>query len=347
MKHLITGGSGFVGNLTARRLRERGEEVRILDIWSDPSRPSDIEYVESSVLNRDGVAAALRGVDIVHHNAALVAQTDAGKDYWNVNVEGTRIVAEEAANAGVKAIVHVSSTAAYGIPPTGAITAETPLRPVESYGRSKRAGERVAEEICRNHGIPLITIRPRATLGGGRLGIFQILFEWIKENRNVYVIGSGNIKFQFIHAHDLMDFYMLALDAGKSGTYNVGTDRFGTLRGELEELIRYAGSASKVKSLPEGLTVGTLRLLYWMRLSPLVPWHYLTYHKECYFDVEPLLKMGWRPSYSNADMLRESYDWYCANARRAKAGSVPGGMSGSPHRSPLRQGVLWLVKRVS
>jgi nucleoside-diphosphate-sugar epimerase len=347
MKHLITGGSGFIGNLTARRLRERGEQVRILDIWSDPSRPGDIEYIETSVLNRDGVAAALRGIDVVHHNAALVAQTDAGKGYWDVNVEGTRIVVEEAVKARAKAIVHVSSTAAYGIPPSGAITAETPLKPVEPYGRSKRAGELIAEEICRKHQIPLITIRPRATLGAGRLGIFQILFEWIKENHNVYVIGSGNIKFQFIHAHDLMDFYMLALDAGKSGTYNVGTDRFGTLRAELTELIRYAGSNSKVRSLPEGLTIGTLRLLYWMRLSPLVPWHYLTYHKECYFDVEPLLQMGWQPNYSNAEMLRESYDWYCANAHQGWSGGGPNGIGGSPHRSPLRQGVLWLVKRFS
>ena len=101
-------------------------------------------------------------------------------------------------------------------------------------------------------GISLITIRPRATLGAGRLGIFQVLFEWIKDNRNVYVIGSGNIKFQFIHAYDLIDFYMLAIDAGKCGTYNVGTDNFGTLRGDLEDLIRYVtpGSRSRVKSAP-------------------------------------------------------------------------------------------------
>src|SRR3546814_1074913 len=69
-----------------------------------------------------------------------------------------------------------------------------------------------------------ISIRPRATLGAGRLGIFQILFEWIRENRNVYVIGSGGNRVQFIHAHDLMDFYMLALDSGRPGTYNVGTE---------------------------------------------------------------------------------------------------------------------------
>lgn len=345
MRHLITGGSGFIGNLTARRLRERGDEVRILDIWDDPSRPRDIQFINSSVLDRDGVAAAMADVDMVHHNAALVAQTDAGGQYWQVNVEGTRIVTEEAARAGVKRLVHVSSTAAYGIPPQGAITADTPLCPVEPYGKSKLAGEQVAEAICKDNDIALITIRPRATLGAGRLGIFQILFEWIKDNRNVYVIGSGNIKFQFIHAHDLMDFYMLAMDAGKCGTYNVGTDRFGTLRGDLEELVRYAGSRSKVKSLPEGLAINALRTLHALRLSPLVPWHYLTYHKECYFDVGPLLALGWKPAYSNASMLRESYDAYVAGSRRDAARHAAA--LASPHRSPLRQGALWLLKQFS
>jgi nucleoside-diphosphate-sugar epimerase len=189
--------------------------------------------------------------------------------------------------------------------------------------------------------VPLITIRPRATLGAGRLGIFQILFQWIRDNRSVYVIGSGDIPFQFIHAHDLMDFYMLALDAGRSGTYNVGTDDFGTLRGDLEKLIEYTGSTSRVRSLPEALTINTLRALYWMRLSPLVPWHYLTYHKACYFDVQPLLDMGWTPRYSNLDMLRESYDWFLTGEDERSA------ENSSPHRSPIGQKILWLVKQFS
>lgn len=340
MRHLVTGGSGFIGNLVARRLRQRGEQVRLLDIWADPSRPRDIEFVKSSVLERDGVAAAMRDVDIVHHNAALVAQTGAGRRFWNVNVEGTRIVAEEAARARVRAVVHISTTAVFGIPPEDAITEKTSLRPVEDYGRSKLAGEEAMAEICGRQAIPLITIRPRATLGAGRLGIYQLLFEWIRDNRNVYVIGSGANRMQFIHAHDLMDFYMLALDAGKPGTYNVGTDRFGTLRGDLEELIAYAGSRSRVRSLPVAPTIAALRLLHLLRVSPLVPWHYMTYHKACHFDIAPLLAMGWRPRYSNAAMLHESYDWYCANARSA-------GGDASPHRSPLRQGILWLVKRAS
>jgi nucleoside-diphosphate-sugar epimerase len=341
MRHLITGGSGFIGNLVARRLRDRGEKVRLLDVWSDPSLPADIEFVNSSTLDREGVAVAMQAVDVVNHNAALVAQTGAGRRFWDVNVEGTRIVAEEAIKAKVKAIVHISTTAVYGIPPSCAITASTPLKPVEPYGRSKLAGEMVMKDLCDRHDVSLTTIRPRATLGAGRLGIFQILFEWIRENCNVYVVGSGDHRVQFIHALDLIDFCMLALDTGRSGTYNVGTDCFGTLRGDLEELIAYANSQSKVRSLPESVAINTLRVLHYARISPLVPWHYLTYHKECHFDIAPLLEMGWRPRYSNSDMLQESYDWYRANT------DVGGTSVGSPHRSPLRQGVLKLVKLLS
>lgn len=340
MRHLITGGSGFVGNLVARRLRERGEEVRILDIWEDPERRKDSEFFKVSVTDRDGVRRAMEGVDVVHHNAALVAQTDAGKRYWDVNCEGSKIVAEEAVRAGAKSFVHVSTTAVYGIPMEAPITDKTPLLPIEPYGKSKLAGERAVEGICHAAGMNLVTIRPRATLGAGRLGIFQILFEWISENRNVYVIGSGDIGFQFIHAADLMDFYMLALDLGKSGTYNVGTDEFGTLRGDLEKLIVHAGSTSKVKSLPEGLTINALRALYHLRLSPLVPWHYMTYHKACFFDPAPLLALGWKPKYSNMAMLEESYDWFLRSRGSFEKGQ-------SPHRSPLAQKALWLVKKMS
>lgn len=341
MRHLITGGSGFIGSALAKRLRGRGDLVRVLDLWSDPARPPDIEFFNCSVLDREGVAAAMRDVDVVHHGAALVAQTGAGRGHWAINLEGSRVVAETAVKSGVKAVVHFSTTAVYGIPPNGPITASTPVRPVEEYGRSKLAGEIVMKEICGRGAIPLTTIRPRVTLGAGRLGIFQVLFEWIHENRNVYVIGTGKNRLQFVHAEDLVDFCLLAMGTAQTGTYNVGTDRFQTLQEDLDGLIAHARSSSKVHKLPTVLAVNALRLLYHAHLSPLVPWHYLTYHRNCHFDVGPLLAMGWQPRYSNGDMLREAYDHFCAHRDEA------GANGGSPHRSPLAQGVLKLVKRLS
>ena len=85
----------------------------------------------------------------------------------------------------------------------------------------------------------------------------------------------------------------------------------------------------------------SLRALDVLGLSPLAPFHYLTYHREFYFDVAPLLKLGWKPKYSNDEMFRESYDWFLAH--RAAADGASGG---SPHRRRVREGVLWLLKKI-
>lgn len=340
--HLVTGGSGFLGNLVARRLLERGERVRVLDVWQDPHRDPNIEYVHCDIRDRDGVRRSMRNVEMVHHNVALVPLTKAGADFWNVNVEGSRIAAEEAAQAGVRCFVHMSSSAIFGIPKQCPITNETPTEPAEIYGRAKLAGELAVLDVSKKTRLPVIVIRPRTILGEGRLGIFQILFRWIREGRNVYVIGLGNGGFQFVHAIDLMDAYMLALDAGKPGIYNVGTDRFGTLREALDHLIRHAGTKSQVKSLPEMLSIGALRTLDWLRISPLAPWHYLTYHKPFYFDVTPLLDLGWKARYSNDEMLAESYDWFLKHGVATESDN-----SGSPHRKAVKEGVLNILRKFS
>jgi len=341
MTHLVTGGSGFLGNLIARRLHARGERVRVLDIWEDPTRPSGIEFIHCDITDEHGVLRAMGGVDVVHHNAALVPLTKSGTKFWTVNVDGSRISAEAAAKAKVKAFIHMSSSAIFGVPKEWPINDSTLFAPAEIYGRAKLAGEQVVTSTCARAGLKLIVIRPRTILGEGRLGIFQILFEWIREHRNVYVIGRGDGLFQFVHAHDLMDAYLLALDHGEPGAYNVGTDRFGTLRQALEHLIRAAGSRSKVRSLPEGLTINTLAALDKIGLSPLAPWHYLTYHKPFYFDVTKLSKLGWRPRYSNDEMLSESYQWFLEHPARELA------HTGSPHRSAVKEGLLRLVRKLS
>jgi nucleoside-diphosphate-sugar epimerase len=341
MKHLVTGGSGFLGALIAGRLFGRGEAVRVLDIWDDPNRPKGIEFIHCDIRNHEGVAAAMRGVEIVHHNAALVPLTKSGTRFWEVNVEGSRIVAEKAAKAGVKAFIHMSSSAIFGSPEKCPITTETPAKPAEIYGRAKWAGELAVREVLERAGLALIVIRPRTILGEGRLGIFQILFEWIQQGRNVYVMGSGNNKYQFVHASDLMDAYMLALDLRKPGVYNVGTDRFGTMRETLERLIAHAKSRSRLRFVPVGPTIAALKLLDALGVSPLAPYHWLAYHKDYYFDLAPLFKLGWKPKYSNDEMFRDCYDWFTSNSERLAAEKTQ-----SANRAPVKEGFLWLVKHL-
>jgi hypothetical protein len=114
------------------------------------------------------------------------------------------------------------------------------------------------------------------------------------------------------------------------------------LREGLESLIAYADTGSRVRSLPIRPAIGAPRLLDCLGLSPLAPWHYLTYHKPYFFDIRPLLAMGRRPRYSNDEMLRESYDWFIAHYDRSMAQRA-----GSAHRRPVAEGVLALLKAFS
>ena len=340
--HLVTGGSGFVGANIARRLVERGEQVRVLDIWRSPDFPPSVEFIQADINDKAAVTRAMQGVEFVHHNVALVPLHKAGDRYWTVNVEGTAIALAAARAAGVRMFSHMSSSAVFGLPTIMPITNDTPRQPIEIYGRAKKAGEELVMQ-AQADGFPACIIRPRTIIGTGRLGIFQILFEWIKDGANIYTIGKGEGLFQFVHCDDLADTSIIACLKNRPGVYNVGTDRFGTLRGDLEFLCAHAGTGSGVKSLPVGLAIGALQTLDVLGLSPLSPWHYLTYHKPFYFDSEPVYRaLDWRPRYSNREMMCDSYDWFVANQAK-----LANSTDASAHKSPVKQGVLRFLKAIS
>lgn len=341
MKHLITGGSGFLGNVIAKRLTEKNEDVACLDIWKADDIPEGAQFIDGSVLDRDLVRKSMKGVDVVHHTAALVPLTKAGDLFQKVNVEGTRIVAEEAARANVKYFVHTSSSAIFGKPKCP-VTNDSSLDPVDIYGVSKLKGEIVAKEVADQTEMPLIVVRPRTIIATGRMGIFQILFEWIREGRNVYVIGDGQNIIQFLHAHDLIECYMFLCDKEEPGFYNVGAEGSENLETTLTKLAQHAGTKTEVKHLPKHLTVSTLEWLDQLSLSPLAPWHYLTYGEDFYFDLKPLAKLGWKPKYSNHQMLTEAYDYFDQNFEQMQNST-----EGSAHRKSVKEQVLWLLKQFS
>ena len=237
---------------------------------------------------------------------------------------------------------HMSSSAVFGSPTEMPITNETPLRPIEIYGRAKLAAEELVKQAGRE-GMPVSVTRPRTIVGPGRLGIFEILFDWIRDGANIYIIGPGTYPFQFINVDDLSEVSILSALRERPGIFNAGTDRFGSLRQDLGALIAHAGSPSRIKSLPVSLAIGSLTVLDWLRLSPLGPWHYKTYHKPFYFDVQPTKDaLGWTPKFDNVSILTEAYDSFVKShaAQQATAGS-------SFQKQPVKQGVLRLLKRMS
>lgn len=337
---LVTGGSGYFGEVVARRLLERGYQVRVFDLVDNADRPKEIELVRGDIRDPSAILAACEGVELVHHNVAQVPLAKDTSLFWSVNLDGTRNLLDAVKASGVKKTVLVSSSAIFGVPPKNPVDDSVHPAPREEYGRAKLAGEELARERVKRDGIDVSIVRPRTILGHGRLGIFQILFEWVRTGSNVFVLGKGDNRYQFVHADDLAEACVLVGERAGSSTYNVGAERFGTMRELLEGLVGHAGTKSRVRSLPVGPAVKIMELTSKWGLSPLGGYHSLMYGKEMFFDLSRTkAELGWAPRFSNHEMICESYDYYVKNREEILSRS-----DASHHRSPLKQGALKLLE---
>src|SRR4051794_21245745 len=117
MTTLLTGGAGLVGSHVARLLVERGDELRLVvrtGTRMDNLHDLEAERVVADIHDRPALRRALRGVDRVFHAAGLANMRATPAELWKANVEGTRVVLEEALKAGVEQVVMTSSVAAVG-----------------------------------------------------------------------------------------------------------------------------------------------------------------------------------------------------------------------------------------
>ncbi len=233
MMTLVTGGSGYFGSLLLRKMQARQMAVRVYDISRADDLPDQVEFVQGDIRDYDRLASSCHGVAAIHHNVAQVPLARDKHLFQSVNVDGTVNLLRAALAAGVRKIIYTSSSAIFGAPRSNPVTEDTAPAPGEAYGAAKYEAEKVCREYVQK-GLDVTIIRPRTILGHGRLGIFQILFEWVRTGFNVPVLGRGDNLYQFVHADDLAEACILAADRAGPAVYNIGTDRFGTMRQGLE-----------------------------------------------------------------------------------------------------------------
>lgn len=338
-KVLITGGSGYFGSLLIEKLLEQGFDCVSFDINDANDRPAQVKFVRGDIRDLEKIREASRGVDIVFHNVAQVPLAKDKELFKSVNEQGTENMLKAALENGVSKVVYTSSSAVFGVPRQNPVTEQTQPSPGEAYGQAKYEGELLCHTYSKQ-GLDISIIRPRTIMGHGRLGIFQILFEWIYQGNNVPVLGKGDNFYQFVHADDLANACILAGLRPGTTTYNCGTDRFGSMRDVLESLCLYAGTGSKVSSVPMGPAVVGMKVTSALGLSPLGAYHALMYGRSMYFDItKAKSELNWQPKFSNTEMFIDSYEWYLKNRE-----SVLAQHGGSHHRSAVKQGVLGMVR---
>ncbi|HZG36884.1 MAG TPA: NAD-dependent epimerase/dehydratase family protein [Gaiellaceae bacterium] len=344
MRVAISGGAGFLGLHLARRLLAEGAVVRSLDVapLAEPELERSVEERRGDVRDAAAVAGLVDGVEVVVHAAAALPIQASRESIRSVNVEGTANVFAASLEAGVRRVVFISSTAVYGVPERHPIHEDDPLVGVGWYGESKIAAERLCLEFAAR-GLDVVVVRPKTFVGPERLGVFEILFDWVREGRRIYTLGPGDNRYQLLAVEDLVDAVVRCFGAdGIAGhALNVGAAEFGTVREDLGALVTHAGSGSRLTPVPVRPAELTLRALELARLSPLAEWHYRTAHRDSFVSIEKARTLlGWQPVKSNAETLIDTYDWYLANRARVRA-------AGTTHRVPWNQQALGLLKRLS
>ena len=339
-KAIVTGGSGYLGNVLIKKLLSLSWSVVNIDINSSNIKNPNYKYFNCDIRDYNKLDKNLPEANVIFHCVAQVPVLKDKKKFWSVNSEGTKNICAVAKKKKINKLIYVSSSAVFGNPKSNPVNELTIPEPAEDYGKAKLNGELICKKYA-SEKLKIIIIRPRTILGHDRLGIVQILFDWIKNGKVIPVLNNGENIYQFVHVDDLVDAFLLSEQKIENNyeIFNIGTDNYSTMYDLMSSLIKQTESKSRIKSLPLGLFEFLGNLLYFLNLTPLGPYHHLMYGRSLWFDITKAKKiLGFKPSYSNNRMIYETYLNY---VNKENASNFE--KQYSPHRSSIKKKILILA----
>jgi nucleoside-diphosphate-sugar epimerase len=344
MKIYITGISGFLSINLVRYLLEHGySDISGIDLvdFTYPER-DQIQFLQGDIRKEADLRKSMEGADVVIHTAAALPLYTP-EEIYSTDVAGTRLVLQTAQALGVKRVIHISSTAVYGVPDHHPLYETDPMVGVGDYGKAKIQAEQTCQGF-RESGLCVSILRPKSFVGPERLGVFAIFYEWASEGKNFPNIGSGNNRYQLLDVEDLCGAIHACMTLEEdvvNDTFNIAATEFTTMKLDYQAVLDEAGFGKKIIPFPAGPVVLVLRILEFLKLSPLYPWIYETASKDSFVSVEKAQqKLNYQPKYSNQQAMIRNYHWYLANRERLQ--SDPS--TGVTHRVPWKQKALGWVK---
>ncbi|GAB3137535.1 NAD(P)-dependent oxidoreductase [Micromonospora sonneratiae] len=338
----VTGAAGMLGSHLVERLAGRGHDVVGVDLRPAEQPVPGARHELADVRDTSRLRQLFDGLDVVVHTASALPSYPV-EQIRSVIVDGTGSVLAAAGAARVGRVVHISSTAVYGLPSVVPTTERYPREPVDPYSRAKAE----AEVICERHraeGLCLPILRPKTFLGPGRMGLFAMLFEWAEQGRHFPVLGRGDVRIQMLAMPDLLDAVESVLRAEPevaNDTYNIAAADFGTLAQDFQAVLDAAGHGKRVIGMPAAPALAVLRVLQAVRLSPVYGRLLHKLRADSYVSIEhAAARLGYQPKLSNRDAILQTYAWWRGQRQSTTAPRTGGRTS----RDPWRQGVLGLAR---
>jgi UDP-glucose 4-epimerase len=301
---IVTGGAGFIGSHLADALLERGDEVLVVDDLSAGRRelvPERATFEPVDIVDAEALRRAFDGFepDLVFHLAAQASVTvsmERPQHDCSVNVLGTLNVCDSSRRHRAPVVFASTGGALYGDEaplPTPEHFAASPMAP---YGASKQAGEAYVTAWGRIHGTANVVLRLGNVYGPrqnphGEAGVVAIFSEKLLAGEAPPLRGRGAPTQDYVHVTDVVRAFLLAVDDGRAGIYNVGTG-VQTSTAQVLELLQDA-AGTRLEPLDEPLREGEL-------------------HASALDSSRIERDLGWRPTISIADGLRDTFEWYAA-----------------------------------
>lgn len=323
MRALVTGATGFTGGHLARRLRDRGDQVRVLVRRPEQAEAWRAEGIEAAVADLADAASlgpACEGVEVVYNIAALYRTAGLPEAaYRTVNATAVGDLVRAAARAGVRRVVHCSTVGVHGDIEHPPANEDAPLRPGDVYQATKLEGERVGREAADEAGIDLVIARPSGIYGPGDRRLLK-LFGAVARGRFV-LLGGGQIFYHLTYVDDLCDGFRLCATApaAPGRTYILAGGEVTTLRELITLTADVAGVSPRTWRLPVWPVwlAGALCEAVCAPLGvepPLYRRRVDFFTKSRAFDIaRARAELGFAPSVGLRDGIGRTLEWYRAH----------------------------------
>lgn len=316
MRIFVTGATGFIGAHFVERALAEGHQVIGLYRSDGPRHRACIEHLRArgadlrrgDILEPESFAEALAGCEVACHFAAAFRESGADEAYFaRMNVEGTSNVAKAAAAAGVKRFVHCGTAGIYGQRVSGTIDESTPIRPWNSYERSKLAADQQVRAIATAASMEYVILRPTAVYGP-RDERLSKLFRSVEKGR-FPLFGRGEGRRHMIYVTDLADAFLRACTAPSAANQEliVAGPKAVPLREMLHTIARAANRPGFGPRLPlkpmlalAALVEDTCKVL---KLNPPIYRRRMDFYlNDAAFDSKQAQRvLGWKPKVDLAE----------------------------------------------
>ena len=317
-KILITGSNGFLGNL-AKEYFIKNYDLVFVDITIS----NDINFYRADISNFSEIDNVIskEKPHIILHFASEIFDTHNKKKIYKTNVDGSENIKKSAIKNNIENLIFTSTFSLFEKNYDYLISENEPISCKNYYGVTKFEVENTLLKSDSNLNIsifrcPIIVDKSRAH----RLGV---LFEFLKDDCTLWILGDGSNKLQLVSASDLFFAIEKSLNLKGKHVYNIGCERVETMRETFQYLINKTGSKSKIRFFNKTLGLLILKILSLLRLINFIDYHNKILVSNIVLDISKIKKeLNFIPTKSTAELMLDAHNYYLYNSGQNQKGSA-------------------------